>query len=142
MIDKKNLRHLAEKASCGPWKQNGYDKYEFQYMFPNVSNDEWEIAECHFLSTDIPEQNIHNAAFIASANPTTIISLLNEIETLGARVKMLVTSINEVQCNISGIANNSSTIFDGVKKSWNINARALSNCPNEQNEYLSTKKEV
>lgn len=73
MTDKyAELRRLAEAATPGPWEvkhTSDGDVIQTEY-----ERGGWEIAD---ERADVPHQN---AAFIAAANPSTILSLLDELE--------------------------------------------------------------
>lgn len=62
------LRRLASAATPGPWE--------------SVDGDVWTPAECSFALEGINDQRGANAAFIASANPATVIALLDRIAEL------------------------------------------------------------
>lgn len=77
MTDKyAELRRLAESATPGPWESVKRSEYDGSYYFLIQTQEErngWEIAE---IRMDVPHDN---AAFIAAANPSTILSLLDEL---------------------------------------------------------------
>jgi len=62
----KELRELAEKATPGPWKREG------RYIKVNMQ----QPVVCEVESRESRD----NAAFIAAANPQTILALLQELE--------------------------------------------------------------
>lgn len=66
MADYDELKRLAEKAALGPWGQDGYDVL----VDGNASR---RIARCSWLS---------DAQFIAAANPSAVLALIAENETL------------------------------------------------------------
>lgn len=78
MTDKyAELRRLAESATPGPWESVKRSEYDGSYYFLIQTQEErngWEIAE---IRMDVPHDN---AAFIAAANPSTILALLDELE--------------------------------------------------------------
>lgn len=77
IIDKQELRRFAKAATFGPWesvKRTEYDGSPFYLIQTQVERNGWEIAE---IRMDVPHDN---AAFIAAANPSTILALLDELE--------------------------------------------------------------
>lgn len=81
----RELREKAEKATPGPWETAetpGFGHDHAPYTVVNGDNE--QITECWDNTPGAwkPEQNEGNAAFIAAANPQTVIALLDEIERL------------------------------------------------------------
>lgn len=71
------LRRLAEAATPGPWesvKRSEYDGSDYFLIQTQEERNGWEIAE---IRMDVPHEN---AAFIAAANPSTILSIIDELE--------------------------------------------------------------
>ncbi|MDK9585444.1 ead/Ea22-like family protein [Lelliottia wanjuensis] len=69
--NKQALREAAEKATPGPWRAFRYDS-----GVCGVSGGEsFEILVCERISSNRPE----DAKFIASANPATVLALLDEL---------------------------------------------------------------
>lgn len=85
-IDTAKLRALAEAATPGPWRygididqlSDGGSGYPLDYYPDCRTVVEISCRECGERS-DITEAD---AAFIAAANPATVIALLDEIDTL------------------------------------------------------------
>ena len=77
----KELRRLAEAATPGPWKiaPAGTKAYEREDPYPF---DMIQVAPARFVRTEGRGENEanSNAAFIAAANPATILSLLDRLE--------------------------------------------------------------
>lgn len=77
----KELRRLAEAATPGPWKiaPAGTKAYERADPYPF---DMIQVAPARFVRTEGRSENEanSNAAFIAAANPATILSLLDRLE--------------------------------------------------------------
>ena len=77
----KELRRLAEAATPGPWKiaPAGTKAYEREDPYPF---DMIQVAPARFVRTEGRSENEanSNAAFIAAANPATILSLLDRLE--------------------------------------------------------------
>lgn len=81
MIDIKELRRLAEAATPGPWRYREDD-------------DEHAAAVAHehgWVDAILPsgEQENKDAEYIASANPSAILSLLDHIEQQEAEIARL-----------------------------------------------------
>lgn len=80
------LRELAEKATPGPWHMLWYGRTikAEKALMPKYADfpKSWNIARIPCRTTDYPiahEEYEANANFIASANPTVIIELLNQL---------------------------------------------------------------
>lgn len=73
-VNTSELRSLAINASPGPWR-NGADF--LHYMSPEVTDDK---TFSYYVTTD------NDAAFIAAANPLTVIEMVDELATLRARL--------------------------------------------------------
>ena len=72
MTDKEELRRLAQAVTPGPWRA--------QHPFDGERG--WEVAERTGLEQICAGLTPTRAAFIAAANPPTVIELLDEIERL------------------------------------------------------------
>lgn len=79
-VDVAALRALAEAATPGPWTTE--DSRNAAGLARVWQLRGVGIAECRVRGAD----NHHDAAFIAAANPTAVLALLDEIETLRAKV--------------------------------------------------------
>lgn len=67
---RKRLRELAEAASPGPWRECASEVL--------IGDHWWRPANyAHYY-------NEHNAAFIAAANPTAVVELLDDLATITA----------------------------------------------------------
>ena len=75
MIDKEDLRRLAQAASPGPWR------VVKDHEFPGVHGGD-VILGGSFCDYSVPTRE--DEEFIAAANPVTVIELLDEIEWLRA----------------------------------------------------------
>lgn len=73
MIDKEDLRRLAQAATPGPWK------VVKDHRWPGVHGGD-VILGGSFCDYSVPDDE--DEAFIAAANPATVIELLDEIERL------------------------------------------------------------
>lgn len=71
-VDTSKLRELAQAATPGPWR-NGADVCHFDS--PEVTDDK---TFSYYVTRD------NDAAFIAVANPTALLSLLDELDKLRA----------------------------------------------------------
>lgn len=84
-IDKSQLKALAESATFGQWVPDGeYVNEHGNVLYAYVAHESGgRVAEAFancLVRTD--EQCRANAAFIAAANPATVLALLAEIERL------------------------------------------------------------
>ena len=83
--DVAELRALAEDADAGPWGQTDY-------------YDEDDGCVCHLVHSGDADQfrvalglQEYNAAFIAAANPATVLALLDERDALLDRLAIAVS---------------------------------------------------
>jgi hypothetical protein len=74
MIDPKELRELAQKATPGPWYVSAPAE---QTVWYDIKDRRYPIADTSGGFTDDG-----NAEFIAAANPAVVLSLLDEIDML------------------------------------------------------------
>ena len=125
-IDTTKLRELAQKATPGPWTQwNGHGWVSAGIPESNTKGSMIGAGGqiCETECDDFSDaQNRRNAAYIAAANPATVLQLLDEIDRLQVneffqpdqtlehakeRIDALEQQLNEAaQC----IANQSQTI--------------------------------
>lgn len=77
-IDTKKLRELANAATPGPWFVNEDANYGNIWVDSSVTKE--GVALCD--GGDWIGPCAANAAFIAAANPQTVLELLDEIERL------------------------------------------------------------
>jgi hypothetical protein len=76
MIDTKELRELAQKATPGHW----YSKWpEERCTWVDVGDSRYPVAYTGDCFDDAP-----NAEYIAAANPATVLALLDELDRLRA----------------------------------------------------------
>ncbi|MDV1713321.1 ead/Ea22-like family protein, partial [Citrobacter freundii] len=68
-IDKRALREAAEKATKGQWAVEFDDEV---YSTDGVNNEQ--------IAMVFSENEVRDAAFIAAANPATVLALLDELE--------------------------------------------------------------
>lgn len=72
-IDKQALREAAEMATQGDWKYSIFDCA--------ITDDTSSLAIVRMDSSHLnDEQSALNGVFIAAANPTTVLALLDELE--------------------------------------------------------------
>lgn len=74
-IDKRALREAAEKATKGQWAVEFDDEI---YSTDGVNHEQ--------IAMVFSENEARDAAFIAAANPTTVLALLDELEAAGKRI--------------------------------------------------------
>ncbi|WP_320732814.1 ead/Ea22-like family protein [Enterobacter roggenkampii] len=78
-IDKRALREAAEKATPGDWKYSSFDCA--------ITDDTSSLAVVRMDSGHLnDEQSALNGAFIAAANPATVLALLDELEAKDKRI--------------------------------------------------------
>lgn len=81
MTDIEKLRELAEKATKGPWKTHLVDSRcvyaDAEHIASTVDSDD----------SSLREEN--DAAYIAAANPSAVIELLDELTRLRAQVERM-----------------------------------------------------
>lgn len=77
-IDKRALREAAEKATKGQWAVEFDDEV---YSTDGVNNEQ--------IAMVFSENEVRDAAFIAAANPATVLALLDELEAAAKRIAEL-----------------------------------------------------
>ncbi|HCJ9634185.1 TPA: ead/Ea22-like family protein [Escherichia coli] len=77
-IDKRGLREAAEKATKGRWAVEFDDEI---YSTDGVNHEQ--------IAMVFSENEARDAAFIAAANPTTVLALLDELEAAEKRIAEL-----------------------------------------------------
>ena len=85
-IDKQALREAAEKATKGQWAVEFDDEI---YSTDGVNNEQ--------IAMVFSENEARDAAFIAAANPATVLALLDELETADALNKHLELAIRKAE---------------------------------------------
>ena len=86
MTDTQDLRKLAEAATPGPWAFGTFHRLLVVPFWKGVPDKRNPIADFGLgdISWTGDKQAHHNAVFVASANPTTIIALLDALEAAQA----------------------------------------------------------
>ncbi|MCS8361542.1 ead/Ea22-like family protein [Pseudomonas aeruginosa] len=103
MTDHAELRRLAKAATPGPWSCNrhwaivGGPTLEF-----TNGAAQQQIAMACWQSWMREEELRNNAAFMAAANPKTILALLDEIDRLKAENEALRGALQAVQAEVDG----------------------------------------
>ncbi|WP_432457324.1 ead/Ea22-like family protein [Enterobacter hormaechei] len=85
-IDKRALREAAEKATKGQWAVEFDDEV---YSTDGVNNEQ--------IAMVFSENEVRDAAFIAAANPATVLALLDELEAADALNKHLELAIRRAE---------------------------------------------
>ncbi|WP_369072148.1 ead/Ea22-like family protein [Escherichia coli] len=85
-IDKRGLREAAEKATKGRWAVEFDDEI---YSTDGVNHEQ--------IAMVFSENEARDAAFIAAANPATVLALLDELETADALNKHLELAIRKAE---------------------------------------------
>lgn len=116
-IDKQALREAAERATPGDWKYSTFDCA--------ITDDTSSLAVVRMDSGHLnDEQSALNGAFIAAANPATVLALLDELEAAerqsAVRLEALnnrVSEINTMRYRIKTL-NGTVDIVDGQRDLW------------------------
>ncbi len=82
-IDKRALREAAEKATKGQWAVEFDDEV---YSTDGVNNEQ--------IAMVFSENEVRDAAFIAAANPATVLALLDELEAKDRRIEEEIARAN------------------------------------------------
>lgn len=82
-IDKRALREAAEKATKGQWAVEFDDEV---YSTDGVNNEQ--------IAMVFSENEVRDAAFIAAANPATVLALLDELEAKDKQIADLKEAFN------------------------------------------------
>ncbi|HAX23090.1 MAG TPA: hypothetical protein DCY64_22740 [Hydrogenophaga sp.] len=97
MIDEQKLRELAEAATPGPWHWDGdpvkgdpLDRVRFRVVATGRT-----ITQCYYSSSDGMAQK--EAEWIASTNPSAILALLDELQTLREQ-KIQLQEFSKLAC--------------------------------------------
>ncbi|MEP8905867.1 ead/Ea22-like family protein [Enterobacter hormaechei] len=93
-IDKRALREAAEKATKGQWAVEFDDEV---YSTDGVNNEQ--------IAMVFSENEVRDAAFIAAANPATVLALLDELEAAESRIAELEASHKNLREAMAGIHN-------------------------------------
>ncbi len=88
-IDKQELRKLAEEATPGPWWNSMLD-----IRYTEDSGARSNIARLHG-TLGKTEYEMRNAEYIAAANPSVVLSLLDEIDELKRLAKDSIDASNK-----------------------------------------------
>ncbi|HGT0878995.1 ead/Ea22-like family protein [Enterobacter hormaechei] len=83
-IDKRSLREAAEKATKGQWAVEFDDEI---YSTDGVNNEQ--------IAMVFSENEARDAAFIAAANPVTVLALLDELEAKDRRNSELTEALKQ-----------------------------------------------
>ncbi len=81
------LRKLAEAATPGPWRKDLGDGNEMRFVSVDDANGVPIVMMDDFLEENGWTLDQSSIDFIAAANPTAVIALLDEIDALQAKVK-------------------------------------------------------
>ncbi|EPD6203106.1 ead/Ea22-like family protein [Enterobacter hormaechei] len=82
-IDKRALREAAEKATKGHWAVEFDDEV---YSSDGVNHEQ--------IAMVFSENEVRDAAFIAAANPATVLALLDELEAKDRRIEEEIARAN------------------------------------------------
>ncbi|HED2944950.1 TPA: ead/Ea22-like family protein [Enterobacter hormaechei subsp. xiangfangensis] len=93
-IDKRGLREAAEKATKGRWAVEFDDEI---YSTDGVNHEQ--------IAMVFSENEARDAAFIAAANPATVLAMLDELESAEKRIAELSASHSKLRDTMTGIHN-------------------------------------
>lgn len=120
MIDTKELRKLAQAATPGGWYVEGNDVYGCKDV--TDGEEEWHpVIAC--ADDDEPVKYESNAAFIAAANPETILELLDRLEAAEKerdelRIKIEAMEKQEPVAWLHESRRDSDVVTSAVKHVW------------------------
>lgn len=97
-IDKQALREAAEKATKGQWAVEFDDEI---YSTDGVNHEQ--------IAMVFSENEASDAAFIAAANPATVLALLDELEGKGSKIANLTVERDALREGEMGDARHSNT---------------------------------
>lgn len=84
--DLAELRKVAEAATPGPWWDKGN---EYSAGAPHYGDFGWCVPGCPAGETEDSAQGRADATYIATADPTTVLALLDRIAELEAKLEDL-----------------------------------------------------
>lgn len=101
MTDLKKLRELAEAATPGPWEVSGTGQQVLKEADVTYGNQ--RICETNSMASHYPGKTScwKNIAFIAAANPETVIALIDRIEKLEEALRVYDAGPNCSQSNVA-----------------------------------------
>ncbi|HEJ2268217.1 TPA: ead/Ea22-like family protein [Pseudomonas aeruginosa] len=94
MTDHAELRRLAEEATPGPWGRDG--------LYIHTTRKEGGTTYVETWNTLAGILRKENAEFVATANPKTVLALLDEIDRLKAENDALRGSLQAVEAEVDG----------------------------------------
>lgn len=130
----KKLRELADAATSGPWIRRDTSVSSFITTQPRRANHVLDIATVGYTCTyeDEPTEFMTaqraNAAFIAAANPQTVLKLLDEIERLGTFIDGYKTANEEAQEVLNELEQEAQWLAEQLPKQWVIAGKAKTRC--------------
>ncbi len=109
-IDK--LKAAAEKAKPGPWERVlGDDSSDVIVPGGNADTGENMIADCHWN-----ERHQANATFIAAADPTTILALIERLEGRDALLERALPWLKKLRAEaLNGIPYELNATIAGIE---------------------------
>ncbi|WP_220711620.1 ead/Ea22-like family protein [Citrobacter freundii] len=102
-IDKRALREAAEKATPGRWEYYPGNT-SIEYNVDSMDEDQGSIV--YVDSGDFTQKQTDlNGTFIAAANPSNVLALLDELEAAEKRIDELSASHSKLRDTIAAIHN-------------------------------------
>ncbi|HBO3570002.1 TPA: ead/Ea22-like family protein [Escherichia coli] len=158
-IDYQALREAAEKATCGEWSlEYGEGRFDGDDALIHreaagyipICRIEGAHPESGF-DEDFQMEQQANAEFIAAANPATVLTLLNELETAKKRIAELEAEPVSQTYKLNELSGNYPVTPDGwIRCSERMpeirqtvigwNGYAVRQCVYTRNEYAKTQK--
>lgn len=158
-IDYQALREAAEKATCGEWSlEYGEGRFDGDDALIHreaagyipICRIEGAHPESGF-DEDFQMEQQANAEFIAAANPATVLTLLNELETAKKRIAELEAEPVSQTYKLNELSGNYPVTPDGwIRCSERMpeirqtvigwNGYAVRQCVHTRNEYAKTQK--
>ena len=91
MTDREELRKLAEAATPGPWWADtgatiGDDSDEATHVWYRASRNDLYLTIGKVLDNDLDQTTFEDAEFIAAANPTAVLGLLDQLDAAEAKL--------------------------------------------------------
>jgi len=102
MVDaeiRKRLREVSAAASKGPWTHQRQWCPDGEYWAHFVHTGEHVPLAWNGSAIDTAEFDEHDAAFVAEANPTMVIALLDDLEALEQKVMDLTRELETARVN-------------------------------------------
>lgn len=121
------LRRVAEAATPGPWSECGHSRGGCSCGMVWSRAADLPVAEAWGGDEEAPEPSEGaraNAAFIAAANPSNILSLLDELEAKAKTLRDLKWRIEDISAQLTARHGGDGESFYGLDE-WSVPIRNL-----------------